>query len=113
MSDVTLPIVKGSFVFRATRPERIGEVLDRIGVVTARVRWSDGEEEGCDANYLTASRTFAWKRWSGGSDTIQGVLRVEFGPRHVIFYGPEDLILRAERIEQINELRETTIRSMW
>lgn len=109
-----LPIAAGSIVFRSTKTERFGEVLEVKGAGQVRVLWEDGDTaETVETSYLTATRVFTWKRWSGNKDNIRGVLRAEFGPSHVVFYGPEDHIIRAERIEQVNELTETTVRSHW
>lgn len=50
-------------------------------------------------------RTFTYKRWSGGGSTVQAAA-VEFGPAHVVFYDQADRIVLAERVEQVNQLRE-------
>lgn len=59
-------------------------------------------------------RTFTFKRWSGASDTVEGVDVVEFGAAHVVFYaapewpGAKPRIIRAERVENVNGLVEST-----
>lgn len=50
-------------------------------------------------------RTFAYRRWSGGERTVEAT-EVQFHTAHVIFYGHDGVIVLAERVEQVNELRE-------
>lgn len=109
--DDKLPIVAGSNVYlRFGSDPQIGEVLSRQGSLSIRVRWPDGTEETREASNLVAVRSFEWKRWSGGHTSVTGVVRVEFGPSHVVFYGPDDHVVLSERVEQVNELHETTRR---
>ncbi|WZB38593.1 hypothetical protein SEA_JERA_44 [Microbacterium phage Jera] len=55
-----------------------------------------------------ASRSFAWKRFNGNRDEISGVDSVEFGPAHVVFFDEDGKILRAVRVENVNDLEEVT-----
>lgn len=110
MSD-KLPIVVGSEVVSRFNPSgAVGSVTEHKGSLDIRVRWPDGTEDRREATNLIPVRSFTWKRWNGNSDSISGVERVEFGTAHVVFYGMEEQIVRAVRIEQINELVETTRR---
>lgn len=60
------------------------------------------------------SRTYRYKRWSGGERTIDNIDDVEFTATHVLFkrYRKPDtwssgyFIVLAEREMQVNELRE-------
>lgn len=53
-------------------------------------------------------RSFAWKRFNGNREVIAGVDSVVFGPAHVVFYNAEGRILRAVRVENVNDLEEVT-----
>lgn len=57
---------------------------------------------------LDKLRTFAWSAWGGSSQKIEGVVDVAFGPAHVVFYGPQNYILRAVRVENVIDLHETS-----
>ena len=50
-------------------------------------------------------RSFKWKRWSGASDSIDGVTDVEFGAAHVVFLN-KGRIVRAVRVENVQDLVE-------
>lgn len=56
---------------------------------------------------MSARRSFAWQ--SGVSDyTVEGVVDVVFEPGHVVFMGPGQRVLLAERNDRVSHLRETT-----
>lgn len=50
-------------------------------------------------------KPFVIKRWSGHFETIHAA-RVDFKPAHVVFYGPDDRIVKAIKNDQVVEVRE-------
>jgi len=108
MSD-NLPIHPGSHVVSRFAPAGpVGVVTEHRGILDLRVLWPDGTVDSREAGNLIPVREFVWKRLNDSPDSVQGVERVEFGTAHVVFYGVLDQVVRAVRVEQVNELTETT-----
>jgi len=50
-------------------------------------------------------KSYLIKRWNGHFETILAA-RVNFKPAHVVFYGPDDRIVKALKNDQVVEIRE-------
>lgn len=101
----------GDRVYLKVPTEVAGTVLAITEQGTIDVAWEHpGMEEPFNMDYSYSEvgklRSFQWSRWSGAHNEIHDVRRIKFGAAHVVFYGVGGIILRAVRVENVNEMVE-------